>query len=159
MEYCHNHQHCIDDALATARVLCQQQGARLTDLRQQVLVLIWQSHRPLGAYTLMDMLAEASSRRVAPPTVYRALEFLLDLGLIHRINSLNAYIGCSDPQSHQQQRQSINYFVICRQCQDSREIIDKPLAQQIYQASSHDGFEPQQQWLEVSGICAECQQQ
>ena len=76
----HNHGHCISDAINSARQLCDERGVRLTSLREQVLELVWQSHKPLGAYTLIDMLAQASTRRIAPPTIYRALDFLLEEG-------------------------------------------------------------------------------
>ena len=154
----HDHQHCINDALEAAHAICQEQGAKLTQLRKQVLLLIWQSHKPLGAYTLIDMLAQSEQRRIAPPTVYRALEFLLELGLIHRINSLNAYVGCINPQSHQDSAQaSTNYFFICSQCSNSQEVISPLLAKNISHACADVGFSPQQQWLEVTGLCKQCQ--
>lgn len=153
----HNHQQCIDDALATAEAICQKQGAKLTPLRKQVLLLIWQSHKPLGAYTLIDMLAESEQRRVAPPTVYRTLEFLLELALIHRINSLNAYIGCVSPQSHHgSSPTAANYFFICSRCQNSQEVIDTSLGKAISDAGQHFDFISQQQWLEVTGVCKDC---
>lgn len=159
MTDCHNHQHCIDDALANAKIICQQHNAKLTSLRQQVLLLIWQNHKPLGAYALIDMLAEIEQRRIAPPTVYRALEFLLELGLIHRINSLNAYIGCVNPQSHQKEQQNAtNYFFICSQCHDTQEVINANLADAIADAGRTLDFASQQQWLEVTGLCKQCQQ-
>lgn len=149
----HNHAHCIDDALTAARSLCQSRGARLTNLRLQVLELIWQSHKPLGAYTLMDMLGAASTRRVAPPTVYRALDFLLEQGLIHRIHGLNAFIGCPSP-SHQHQ----SHFLICSQCGIAMELEQVHLAQTIQQAAETLGFRVDAQSLEVTGLCAACQQ-
>lgn len=134
-----------------ARNLCLQKRVRLTELRKQVLELIWQSHKPLGAYTLMDMLSESSSRRVAPPTVYRALDFLLEQRLIHRINSLNAYIGCPDPYSQHQ-----NHFLICRQCGIASECDNQTLSDQIRQAGQAAGFSVENQCLEIVGLCPNC---
>ena len=71
----HDHKHCIQEALDQAVLLCEQRGVRLTAIRKQVLELIWQNHKPLGAYDLLDMLS-SDQQRVAPPTVYRALDFL-----------------------------------------------------------------------------------
>ena len=85
----HNHQACVNQALDDARHICQQHNARLTPTRQRVLELIWQSHRPLGAYDVLAQLA-AEGQNAAPPTVYRALDFLQQHGLVHRIASLNA---------------------------------------------------------------------
>jgi Fur family zinc uptake transcriptional regulator len=165
MSNCHNHQHCIDDALAAAQSICDQQNAKLTELRQQVLLLIWENHKPLGAYTLIDQLAEKTQRRIAPPTVYRTLEFLLALGLIHRINSLNAYIGCTQPHMHQHQTDQSqsdqvfdkrNYFLICKKCHETEEILDASLSEKIESVSLHYKFVPQEQWLEITGLCEEC---
>ena len=71
----HNHQDCIDAALARAKAICAEAGAKLTLQRQMVLQLVWQSHKPLGAYPLMSQLQQLTGKIVAPPTVYRALEF------------------------------------------------------------------------------------
>jgi Fur family zinc uptake transcriptional regulator len=151
MNSCHNHQHCINDALKNAQAICMAANVKLTPLREQVLSLIWQNHKLLGAYDLIDLLAEASGRRIAPPTVYRALDFLLGIGIIHRINSLNAYIGCPSPTTKHP-----SYFLICTQCQTASECNEPSLSQHIEQLGIDKGFSIQQQWLEVLGICSEC---
>jgi Fur family zinc uptake transcriptional regulator len=148
----HDHGHCITDALADAQQLCTARGVRLTSLRLQVLELIWQSHKPLGAYTLMEMLATASTRRVAPPTVYRALDFLLEEGLIHRINSLNAFIGCPAPkQKHQ------SHFLICESCGIAVEVDNSELNQRILGLANAAGFSVNSHSIEINGICSSCQ--
>jgi len=86
-------------ALEQAALLCQQRGARLTELRRRVLEIIWNSPAPLGAYAILDILRD-EGRPGAPPTVYRALDFLLEQGLIHRLASLNVFTGCRQPGSH-----------------------------------------------------------
>lgn len=148
----HNHTVCIGDALTAARQLCSERGVRLTALREQVLGLIWHSHTPLGAYTLMEMLAQASTRRIAPPTVYRALEFLLEEGLIHRINSLNAFIGCPSPtQKHQ------SHFLICQGCSVAVELDNRLLNQQLTACAMDAGFSILSHSVEISGLCSDCQ--
>ena len=147
----HNHQNCIDAAINTADKICRAKAVRLTPLRQQVLALVWQSHKPLGAYTLIDMLAAASTRRVAPPTVYRALEFLLEHRLIHRINSLNAFIGCPDPES-----QHHNYFLICTDCGIATECSDQHLGPAIDTTAAAAGFAVSSQAVEIVGLCPAC---
>jgi len=156
MSSCHNHTHCIDDALLSAQQICLDKGVKLTARREQVLRLIWQSHKPLGAYALIEMLSELTAKTVAPPTVYRALEFLMELGLIHRINSLNAFLGCPDPKAHGVQ--AANYFLICAQCQDTEEFIDTVIDERIHQHALQQTFKPQQQWLEITGLCQSCQE-
>lgn len=148
----HNHAHCIADALAAAQQLCAERGTRLTPQRLQILELIWQNHNPLGAYALMDKLAQLATRPIAPPTVYRALEFLLAQGLIHRIHGLNAYIGCPSPS---QQHQS--HFLICHQCGVAVELAQPQLVQQIQSCAHSAGFRVDSQALEVTGLCPNCQ--
>lgn len=148
----HNHSQCISTAIHSARLLCESRGVRLTSLREQVLELIWQSHKPLGAYTLMEMLAKASTRRVAPPTVYRALDFLLEEGLVHRINSLNAFIGCPSPnQKHQ------SHFLICQGCNVAVELDSPQLNQSIFTAAADAGFSLTSHSVEINGLCPACQ--
>lgn len=147
----HDHGHCIHDALEEARQICASRGVRLTELRAQVLEFVWQSHKPLGAYALMEMLAAASTRRVAPPTVYRALEFLLEQGLIHRINALNAFIGCPSPRLRHQ-----NHFLICRHCGVAIELANSQLSGLINQCAEQAGFSVDSQSLEVMGTCPSC---
>jgi len=148
----HNHVHCISDAIGAARQLCEERGVRLTSLREQVLELVWQSHQPLGAYALMDMLAKASTRQVAPPTVYRALDFLLEEGLIHRINSLNAFIGCPSPsQKHQ------SHFLICQHCKVAVELDSPQLDQNLSKVAAESGFTVSSHSIEINGLCPACQ--
>ena len=147
----HNHQSCIDAAILAAGRICRERSVRLTPLRQQVLTLIWQSHKPLGAYAIMDMLAAATTRRIAPPTVYRALEFLLEHRLIHRINSLNAYIGCPEPEN-----QHHSYFLICSDCGIATECTAKYLAPAIAKTAASTGFDIDDQSVEIIGRCPSC---
>jgi Fur family zinc uptake transcriptional regulator len=149
----HNHADCIDNALATARRLCEERGTRLTPLREQVLQLVWQSHVPLGAYAILDLLAEqsAGTKRQAPPTVYRALEFLLEQGLVHRINSLNAFIGCSQPRSEHHSQ-----FLICRQCKSAVEIVDPALDQSMQALAQRAHFSAEGTFVEITGLCSTC---
>ncbi len=147
----HNHQHCIDAALQEARTLCRARKQRLTPIRELVLKLIWQNHKPLGAYEILPALAEAGFNS-APPTVYRALDFLQEQGLVHRISSLNAFIGCPHPEQNHQ-----GSFLICSVCNTAQEIDVNEAAAKINAQAEAMGFQPQQQMLEVLGICPNCQ--
>ena len=148
----HNHGHCIDAAMHSAVALCTERGARLTDLRRRVLELIWQSHQPVGAYELLDIL-KSERRSAQPPTVYRALDFLIELGLVHRIESLNAYVGCSAPDtSHPSQ------FLICRDCGAAAEISDTRLDKAIAGLADEAGFSVIHRTVEVEGQCPNCRQ-
>jgi Fur family zinc uptake transcriptional regulator len=151
----HDHRQCIASAVTTARQLCEERGARLTPLRAQVLQLVWQSHRPLGAYAILELLAqeegEGKPRRLAPPTVYRALDFLQEQGLVHRLSSLNAFIGCQHPDRHHHSQ-----FLICRSCQAVVEIADTGISDAIRAAASRAGFAAEGAGVEISGRCPGC---
>ena len=146
----HDHAVCVDDALETAETLCAERGARLTPLRRRVLELVWSSHRPMGAYDILERLADGG-RRAAPPTVYRALEFLLEHGLVHRIESLNAYVGCNRPgPSHSGQ------FLLCRKCGDVAELNDPEVRAMLGKKAAALGFDLQSQTVELVGFCVNC---
>ncbi len=147
----HNHKHCVHEALTLAASLCKERGARLTPQRKQVLELIWQNHKPLSAYVLIDMLAKESSRHIAPPTVYRALDFLLEQGLIHRLDTLNAFIGCPNPS-----KQHASAFLFCKGCGHAEELQADAVTSAIVQAAEQTGFMVQEQSLEVLGLCLTC---
>jgi len=148
----HDHARCIEDALARARSACRERGARLTGLREQVLRLVWQSHRPVGAYALLDLLgATEGKRRPGPPTVYRTLEFLCEQGLVHRVESLNAYIGCQigvGPHDHE--------LYICRGCGRTLETEQPSIRQVVDVYASGVGFRVESMTLEVLGLCPAC---
>lgn len=146
----HDHALCVDDALAAAERQCGAKGARLTEQRRRVLELIWKSHAPVGAYTLLDRLREEGVR-AQPPTVYRALEFLVENGLIHRIESLNAYVGCADPdESH------VGQFLICTGCQSAAELDDPGIGSAIAARTKEMGFSVTRATVEIAGLCPNC---
>lgn len=146
-----DHQRCIEAAIESAHEVCARNGARLTAQREQVLRLIWRSHKPLGAYSLMDLLAEKTTRSVAPPTIYRALDFLSEQGLVHKIHSLNAFIGCSQPGEQHQ-----SYFLICRSCETALECGNRQLDDALAQTAADAGFAAEQESVEIVGLCSPC---
>jgi Fur family zinc uptake transcriptional regulator len=137
--------------MTRAHDLCIEQNARMTTTRESVLRLLWQSHRPLGAYQLQDQLAELLNKPIAPPTVYRAIEFLLQLGLIHRLPSLNAYIGCPFPNSEHS-----NLFLICTECGSASEMAHATINNTLQSACAKVNFTLQSQSLELFGLCPQC---
>jgi Fur family zinc uptake transcriptional regulator len=137
----------LDDAAS----LCAGHGARLTDLRRQVLGLILDAPAPTGAYDLLDRL-RATRRGAAPPTVYRALDFLLAHGLIHRLERLAAFVGCvaHDHDGHAAQ------FLICRNCHRVTELEDGSLAEALTHAAERQGFAVSTATIEAEGLCSDC---
>ncbi len=147
----HDHRGCVDAALATAARLCAERRARLTPLRARVLELVWRSHAPAGAYDILARLS-ADQGPGAPPTVYRALEFLLAHGLIHRIESLNAYVGCVRPD-----RAHGGQFLICTGCGAAAEVHDPDIDAAIARCAEALGFAVLRKTIEVEGLCPPCQ--
>jgi Fur family zinc uptake transcriptional regulator len=146
----HDHTNCIETALDRAETVCDTRGVRLTELRRQVLQLVWRRHEPVGAYELLDEL-KVTHRRAAPPTVYRALEFLMDQGLVHRIESLNAFVGCTQPE-----QQHVGQFLICTRCGLIGELDDPEIARAVISRAAALGFTVERQTIEVRGMCVEC---
>lgn len=147
----HNHQGCVDYALRAAERVCAERGLRLTRLRRRVLELVWASHAPAGAYDILKRLA-GDEGRAAPPTVYRALDFLLANGLIHRIESRNAFVGCVHPDgAHGGQ------FLICSDCGAAAEVHDPRLDAAIARRAEELGFAVRRKTVEVQGLCQPCQ--
>lgn len=149
----HDHRRCVDDALEQAEAACRDRGLRMTTLRRRVLELVWQNHQPTKAYDLLAKLHD-EGRRAAPPTVYRALEFLLDAGLIHRLQSLNAYIGCPSPDLRHS-----GQFLICNQCHTVAELNDASIREALRRQARRLGFEATNPTIEISGICPRCSRQ
>jgi len=146
----HDHTDCLAQAMRTAERLCALRGARLTKLRRRVLELVWRSHDPVGAYAILDALRE-DGRAAAPPTVYRALDFLSEQGLVHRIESRNAYLGCADPEhAHASQ------FLICARCGAASELHDGHIQSVIGDSAREIGFRIQHLMVEVIGLCPSC---
>ena len=146
----HNHDLCIEDAIATAQEICKSRGERFTALRRTVLEILWRSHRPMKAYEVLEALS-ATGRRPAPPTAYRALDFLIDVGLVHKIESLNAFVGCSDPESGHS-----GHFLICTECGDVAELANELVDKRISDSAKKIGFEVTGQKIEIEGRCQAC---
>lgn len=149
----HNHTHCVDGAIAAAARLCESRGARLTEQRRRVLELVWGSHEPIGAYTLLAAM-QKGGKMVAPPTVYRALDFLVEQGLVHRIESLNAYVGCSAPNASH-----VGQFLLCGSCGSAAELDEAAIGSAIASSASAVGFEVTRATVEILGTCPNCREQ
>lgn len=150
MHACQEHRSCIEKALHQAELICQHKGLRFTNIRRRVLEIIWGSHDPAKAYDILDKLRheEASAQ---PPTVYRALDFLLQNGIIHKLKSLNSFVGCYHPLKHNQ-----CYFLICGVCGEIQECCNSSLTQAIVGTANKNKFNPRHTTLEIEGQCKDC---
>lgn len=136
--------------LAQAEAVCREHNARLTPLRRQVLELLLALGRPSGAYELLDLL-RSRGHGGGPPTVYRALEFLQRQGLVHRVESANAYLACSHPGAAHHE-----LLLVCADCGEAVELEADRLAQDVGRSAAQLGFELPARPLEVVGTCARC---
>jgi len=146
----HDHGRCASAALAHAEELCAARAQRLTPIRRNVLQALLASHRPLGAYEIIERLADDG--RPAPITVYRALDFLRDNGLIHRIESRNAFVACV----HNHPSAEPVVFLICERCGAVGEAASTSVAATLSAAARAVGFTPKSPVIEIGGICAHC---
>ncbi len=144
-------QHAPAERVALAGVLCAARGNRLTRLRRHVLELLWERRRPTGAYALIEALELKYDRPVGPPTVYRALEFLVSQQLVSRIESRNAYV----PRAHPEREHGCLFF-ICSICGASTELEDPRVVQVLAEDAAALGYRVDRRVIEVEGACPNC---
>jgi Fur family zinc uptake transcriptional regulator len=149
----HDHDRCAADALAHAEALCVKRGERLTPMRRHVLEVLSASHKPLGAYEIIDLVA-ARGPRPAPITIYRALDFLTAQGLVHRIESRNAFLACIN--NHASDAPVV--FLICEHCGKVGEAPSAAVAESLNAAAKSAGFTPKAPVIEITGVCAHCRE-
>jgi Fur family zinc uptake transcriptional regulator len=140
--------------LDAASRACLRQATQLTNLRRAVLSLILQAERPLTAYQLLDRL-KPTRKSAAPPTIYRALEFLLENRLIHKVERLNAFVACTEADHGHGHAHAVQ-FLICQLCGNVQEMEDHSVAKALDAASRRHGFQPAAAIVEVEGVCADC---
>jgi len=148
----------LEAALDRTAAACASRGAQLTELRRQVLRLILASPQPVGAYALLDRL-RAERPGAAPPTVYRALDFLQEQGLVHRLERLNAFVGCAGPEAHADGGHGHDHphqFLICASCGATAELCDHGVSAAVGAAARTIGFVPTRTTVEIEGHCAAC---
>jgi Fur family zinc uptake transcriptional regulator len=158
---CIDPKHHVHDAagfVAAVEHACRERGLRLTPIRARVLGLVADAGQPVKAYDMLERLRNdrdadgEGSGAAAPPTVYRALDFLLANGFIHKLESVNAFVACHHPNANQH---SVP-FLICDRCHSATELEDASIVAALEAAARDLGFAPQAQSLEVHGLCARC---
>jgi Fur family zinc uptake transcriptional regulator len=141
----HSHDHCEGHGR-------HLDNLRLTPGRQVILDMLCEAGRPLGAYEMIDRLADASGRRPAPISVYRALDYLLENGLVHRLATRNAYLACG----HRHERSDPVVFLICDACGRAEEATSAGLGDSLSAVASGAGFGARTAMIELAGVCADC---
>ncbi len=146
----HDHKACVAHALAAAEDRCIAEGLRLTPVRRKVLELLLREHRALGAYAILDLLRDAGFGS-QPPVAYRALDFLAENGLVHKIERLNAFVACAHPGENHSPA-----FMICRLCDAVAEAHSTPAKDALGDAARAAGFQIEKTVVEAEGVCPSC---
>ena len=148
-----HHVHDAEGFVQAVERASRERGLRLTPIRARVLELIAGEGRPIKAYDLLEKIRQGEGEgAAAPPTVYRALDFLLANGFIHKLESVNAFVACHHPSTDQH---SVP-FLICDRCHSAVELEDRAVVEALDERARALGFVPQAQTLEVHGLCARC---
>lgn len=150
---CTDPRHHVHDAAGFVRAVeqaCAERGLRLTPIRASVLRLVAEAGKPIKAYDLLERM-RGGPGAMAPPTVYRALDFLLEQGFIHRLSTINAFLACHHPLAAHQVP-----ILICARCESATELEDERFAHALAEAARGVGFEPSSLSMEVRGTCARC---
>ncbi len=147
----HNHRRCRDSGLREAKAYCSENGLRLTPVRARVLEIMLEAHRALGAYDILERL-RADGLGGQPPVVYRALDFLVAHGFVHRLERLNAFTACAHPSEDHEAM-----FLICGDCHRVAEAPLAPLTGKIDGIAVSMGFDVSARTVEVVGRCPSCQ--
>ena len=152
----HNHHTlspaAIEQRIATAKQSCAAQGVRFTPLREQVFRLVLQANQPIGAYDLLAQLQKMSEKTLAPPTIYRSLDFLLENGFIHQLSSSNAFFACCQPDD-----KHTAAFLICQCCGEVEEFAHTTVTHAITEVAKNSHFKVNTSVIELLGICRNCQ--
>ncbi|MFZ5735993.1 MULTISPECIES: Fur family transcriptional regulator [Rhodopseudomonas] len=148
----HDHDRCAAEGIEHAERVCAGRSQNLTPIRRNVLQALLSSHRPLGAYEVIEELARVMPRP-APITVYRALDFLMQNGLVHRIESRNAFLACG----HDHSDAATVAFLICEVCGSVGEVSASDVTEILNQAARQTGFTPKMSVVEITGVCGHCQ--
>lgn len=152
----HAHEHALhaEEALARAERICRERGLRLTPIRRKALEALHADHRPVGAYDLADRISPEGGRRLAPISIYRALDFLVEQGFVHRLSSKNAYVACL----HGHGADEVVAFLICEVCGGVDEDSSPAMKKAVAAIAETRHFSPAHQMVEIVGRCEHCRQ-
>ncbi|MCG7625406.1 MULTISPECIES: transcriptional repressor [unclassified Epibacterium] len=147
----HDHSRCITGGLSAVETYCREKRLQFTPVRRRTLEILLQQHRALGAYEILEYLRDEGLGS-QPPVAYRALEFLVKHGFVHKIERLNAFIACMHPgETH------TPVFMICRKCDSVAEAQRQPMQGQLGDAARAAGFLIERTVVEAEGLCPRCQ--
>jgi Fur family zinc uptake transcriptional regulator len=150
--HAHDHARRAPRALAAAEISCRDRGLRLTPIRRDVLAALYETHRPLSAYELAERTAGKGEKSLSAVSVYRALDFLIENGFAHRLESRNAFVAC--PSMHGPG--DLVVFMICEACGGVDEAVSDELSRALAGVARDHGFAPDVRLIELAGRCSHC---
>ena len=143
----------IEAAILRVFDICKENNLGFTEIRKNVYKIIIKYNKPIKAYEILDELRNLSGKTSHPPTVYRAIDFLIENGFVHKLNSINAFVGCFHPKIHKE-----CYFLICKKCNIYQECCDDSLKDRISKTAIYNNFVICNTTLEIEGHCLDCSQ-
>lgn len=141
----------IKDSISRVFDICKNNNIIFTEIRKSVYEIIIKYNKPIKAYEVLDELRNVTGKTSHPPTVYRAIDFLIENGFIHKLNSINSFVGCFHPKIHKE-----CYFLICKKCNIYQECCDNDLTENIFKTAKQNDFIVSNTTLEIEGHCQDC---
>ena len=143
----------LKESINKVEEICKSNKLVLTEIRRQVFEIIVKNNKPIKAYEILDKISNINNKPSHPPTVYRAIDFLIENGFVHKLNSINSFVGCFHPKVHKD-----CYFLICKKCNIYQECCDDSLKDRISKTAIHNNFVISNTTLEIEGHCLGCSQ-
>ena len=143
----------LNASISRVDEICRSNNLGFTDIRKLVFEIIIKNNKPIKAYQILDEIRNITNKPSHPPTVYRAIDFLIENGFVHKLNSINSFVGCFHPKTHEE-----CYFLICKKCNLYQECCDDSLKDRISKTAVHNKFVISNTTLEIEGHCLDCSQ-
>jgi len=143
----------LNASISRVDEICRSNKLGFTDIRKLVFEIIIKNNKPIKAYEILDEIRNITNKPSHPPTVYRAIDFLIENGFVHKLNSINSFVGCFHPKTHEE-----CYFLICKKCNLYQECCDDSLKDRISKTAVHNKFVISNTTLEIEGHCLDCSQ-
>ncbi len=140
-----------DGSISLAEARCKAAGERLTPARREAYLAMLEQDKPLSAYELIAVLEKQKGKKIAPLTVYRHLDFLMRVGLVHRLESTHSYVACVHPEHTHE-----SHYLLCSECGSADEVESRALGSLLDEIADRHGFQPENAIVEIKGVCGDC---